>query len=122
VQCAFRAKPIFRGRSDWAASFHPELIGKKRRLLLLFMIFHKCLSQHPNSSKSKTTRDPDRSIFAWLDPGTQGRKSPLSRILPSIRSILRASDCGLRWFWKQCAVHLQVIEKIKLAVQLDPEF
>jgi hypothetical protein len=41
VQCAFRAKPIFGGRSDWAASFHPELIGKKRRLLLIVMIVHK---------------------------------------------------------------------------------
>jgi hypothetical protein len=66
VQCAFRAKPIFGGRSDWAASFHPELIGKKRRLLLLVMIFHKFLSQHPSSSKSKTTGDPDRSISACL--------------------------------------------------------
>jgi hypothetical protein len=71
VQCAFRAKPIFGGRSDWAASVHPELIGKNRRLLLLFMIFHKFLSEHPSSSKSKTTGDPDRSISAWPDPGTQ---------------------------------------------------
>jgi hypothetical protein len=66
LQCAFRAKPIFGGRSGWAASVHPELIGKKRRLLLLVMIFHKFLS-----SKSKTTGDPDRSISAWLDPGVQ---------------------------------------------------
>jgi hypothetical protein len=71
VQCAFRAKPIFGGRSDWAAPFHPELIGKKRCLLLLVMIFHKFLSQHPSSSKSKTSGDPDRSISAWFDPGTQ---------------------------------------------------
>src|SRR5580658_9788618 len=71
MQCAFRAKPIFGGRSAWAASFHPELIGKKHCLLLLFMIFHTFLSQHPSSSKSKTTGNPDRSISAWLDPGTQ---------------------------------------------------
>jgi hypothetical protein len=71
VQCAFGAKPIFGGQSDWAASFQPELIGKKGRLLPLVMIFHKFLSQHPSSSKFKTTGDPDSSISAWLDPGTQ---------------------------------------------------
>jgi hypothetical protein len=70
VQCAFRAKPIFGGRSDEAASFHPELMGGKRRLLLLFMIFHQFLSQHPSTSKSKTTGDPDRSISAGVDPAT----------------------------------------------------
>jgi hypothetical protein len=90
VQCAFRAKPILGGRSAWAASVNPELIGKKRRLPLLVMIFHKFLS-----SQSKTTGDPDRSISAWLDPGAQveTRRSAES----SLRSvpILSVTDCRL---------------------------
>jgi hypothetical protein len=64
VQCAFRAKPIFGGRSDWAASFHPELIGKKRRLLLPFMIFHKSFHyiQVPLNPKRRSTESSLRSV------------------------------------------------------------
>jgi hypothetical protein len=78
VQCAFRAKPILGGRSAWSPSVHPELIGKKRRLLLLVMIFHKFLS-----SQSKTTGDPDRSISAWLDPPFDPFQSSASPIAGS---------------------------------------
>jgi hypothetical protein len=76
VQCAFRAKPIFGGRSDWAASCHPELIGKKRRLLPLVMILHKFLSQHPNSSKSKMTGNPDGRFRRGLIQVTRSKLAP----------------------------------------------
>ena len=38
LQCAIRAIPIFVGRSDWPAFFHPELVGNLKATCELFEI------------------------------------------------------------------------------------